>query len=244
LKDNHNIGIVGLGTVGSSVVRLINENQKLLLDRSGKNINIVAVSARKKNINRPISLRNYEWVDDPLEMALDPNIDTVIELIGGENGPALKLAEKVLLNSKNLVTANKAMLAKHGHYLSNIAEKYKANIYYEGAVAGGIPIVKVLREGLSANTIYRVYGILNGTCNFIMSEMEVTDQSFQITLKKAQNLGIAEANPETDVGGMDTAHKLAILSNLSFGILSDIKDIYGLELDRVSLTICKNWRPN
>lgn len=220
------IGIAGLGTVGTGTVQVIETHKDLLAARAGQAVEIVAVSARSRSLDRGIDISPYRWHDDPTEMADADDIDLVVELIGGSDGVAKALAEKALQAGKHVVTANKALIAHHGSDLAAIAEKTGAAIYCEAAVAGGIPILKGLREGLAANGIKRVYGILNGTCNYILTEMRDTGRSFEDVLDEAQKLGYAEADPSFDVDGIDTAHKLAILSALSFGTKIDFDGIH------------------
>jgi homoserine dehydrogenase len=220
------IGIAGLGTVGVGTVQVIEKHKDLLAARAGCAIEIVAVSARSKSLDRGIDISSYRWYDDPTEMASADDIDLVVELIGGSDGVAKALAEKALQAGKHVVTANKALIAHHGSDLADLAEKTGAAIYCEAAVAGGIPILKALREGLAANGIRRVYGILNGTCNYILTEMRDTGRSFDDVLEEAQKLGYAEADPSFDVDGIDAAHKLAILSALSFGTKIDFAGVH------------------
>ncbi len=220
------IGIAGLGTVGAGTVKVIETHKELLAKRAGCRIEITAVSARSKSLDRGIDIEPYRWYDDPTAMAEADDIDLVVELIGGSDGVAKALAEKALGAGKHIVTANKALIAHHGSDLAAIAEKSGAAIYCEAAVAGGIAILKGLREGLAANGITRVYGILNGTCNYILTEMRDTGRSFDDVLEEAQKLGYAEADPTFDVDGIDTAHKLAILSALSFGAKIDFDGIH------------------
>lgn len=220
------IGIAGLGTVGAGTVQAIQRHSALLARRAGQDIRIVAVSARSKNLDRGFPIDSYRWYDDPTVMAEEEDIDLVVELIGGSDGIAKVLVERALTNGKHVVTANKALIAHHGSELAAIAERTGAAIYCEAAVAGGIPILKGLREGMAANEIRRVYGILNGTCNYILTEMRDTGRSFADVLEEAQKLGYAETDPSFDVDGIDTAHKLAILSAISFGSKVDFNGIY------------------
>src|SRR5499427_9084733 len=211
------VGIAGLGTVGAEVVRLIEEQGRLLSARSGRGIRVVAVTARSKAKKRAVDLRGIEWVKDPVTLASHPGIDCFVELMGGSGDPAFTAVETALKAGKSVVTANKALLAKHGLRLAKAAEKHGGALNYEAAVAGGIPIIKTLREGLAGTSVNRVYGILNGTCNYILSRMEQEGLTFAECLKDAQRLGYAEANPSFDVDGHDTAQKLAILASLAFG---------------------------
>lgn len=211
------IGIAGLGTVGASVFRLLQTQAATLENRCGKALKITAVSARSKKTDRGIDVSGAKWVDDPVALASDPNVDVVVELIGGAQGPAHDLVVKALEAGKPVVTANKALLARHGLALAKLAEKNGAPLFYEAAVAGGIPIIKGLREGLSGNNISAIFGILNGTCNFILSEMQENGDAFEDVLKRAQELGYAESDPSFDIDGLDAGHKLCILSALAFG---------------------------
>ena len=211
------IALAGLGTVGTGVIRLVNENGSLIAQRAGRPIEIVAVSARDRSLDRGIDLSNFEWVDDPTSMTTMADVDCVVEMIGGADGTALDLAQNSLGAGKSFVTANKAMIAHHGMALAEKAESNAVSLKYEAAVAGGIPVIKGLRDGASANQIERVYGILNGTCNYILTTMEKHGADFSAVLEDAQNLGYAEADPSFDIDGVDAAHKLAILASLSFG---------------------------
>jgi homoserine dehydrogenase len=220
------VGLAGLGTVGASVVRLIERQRTALAARCGRPIEIVAVSARSRAKNRGIDLKQFRWVADPVALARDPGIDVFVELIGGERDPAKRAVETALVAGKSVVTANKALLAKHGVKLAALAERHHVALNFEAAVAGGIPIVKTLREGLVGNKLARIYGILNGTCNYILTRMEQEGLSFEACLKDAQRLGYAEADPTFDIEGHDTAQKLAILASLAFGIKADASAIY------------------
>lgn len=224
------LGIVGLGTVGGGVIRLLETNRELITRRAGRPIEVVAISARDRTKDRGIDLSQYAWVDDMQELALRPDVDVVVELVGGSDGPALTLARATLSAGKPFVTANKAMLAHHGLALAALAEKSGVALKYEAAVAGGIPVIKGLREGAAANEISRVYGILNGTCNYILTTMEAEGRDFTSVLKEAQELGYAEADPSFDIDGIDAAHKLSILASLAFGteIAFDDVDITGI----------------
>ncbi len=220
------IGIAGLGTVGASTVQLLEQHAEIIEKRVGRAIQVTAVSARSKTIDRGFALDAYRWFDDPVEMTADPDIDVIVELIGGSDGIAKALVEKSLANGKHIVTANKALIAHHGAELANIAETSGVGFYGEAAVAGGIPILKAIREGLAGNAINRVYGILNGTCNYILSEMRDTGRTFGDVLEEAQKLGYAESDPTFDVDGIDAAHKLAILAGLCFGTKVDFENVH------------------
>ncbi|AQT47346.1 MULTISPECIES: homoserine dehydrogenase [Bartonella] len=229
------IGIVGLGTVGSSVVRILKEKQDLLTKQCGRPIEVVAVSARDRTRERGIDLQNIEWVDDPLVLAGSKDIDVFVELIGGEEGIARFCVEEALKRGHHVVTANKALLARHGVALAKIAEKKGVLLNFEAAVAGGIPVIKAMRESLSGNSVSRVYGILNGTCNYILTRMLAEGISFEECLKEAQILGYAEADPTFDIEGYDTAHKLALLTSLAFGCVISVDDIYVEGISNISL---------
>lgn len=211
------VGIAGLGTVGAEVVRMIEEQSRALSTRCGRGIRVVAVTARSKAKKRGVDLRGIRWVRDPLSLATDPEIDCFVELMGGAGDPARSAVEAALKAGKAVVTANKALIAKHGLQLAAAAEGSGAALNYEAAVGAAIPIIKTLREGFAGNTFNRVYGILNGTCNYILTRMEREGLSFDECLKDAQRLGYAEANPSFDIDGHDAAQKLAILASLAFG---------------------------
>ncbi|MCX7311323.1 MAG: homoserine dehydrogenase [Alphaproteobacteria bacterium] len=220
------VGLAGLGTVGASVVRLIDEHRQALTLRAGRPIEIVAVNARSRGKDRGIDMKKLRWVADPVELARDPEIDAFVELIGGDGNPARAAVSAALKAGKSVVTANKALLAKHGIELADLAERHGGALNYEAAVGGAIPIVKTLREGLAGNTVTRIYGILNGTCNYMLTRMERERLSFDECLKEAQRLGYAEADPSFDIEGHDTAQKLSILASLAFGIQVDPSAIY------------------
>lgn len=215
------IALAGLGTVGTGVIRLIEANAELVERRARRPIRITAVSARDRLKDRGVDLSPYSWDDDPTAMAARDDVDIVVELVGGADGTALTLARNTFAHGKSLVTANKAMIAHHGLELAAAAEKAGAALKFEAAVAGGIPVVKGLSEGAAANAFERVYGILNGTCNYILSTMEDTGRDFGDVLADAQRLGYAEADPTFDIEGIDAAHKLSILAAIAFGARLD-----------------------
>jgi len=219
------IALAGLGTVGAGVIRLIEANGDLIARRAGRPLQVVAVSARDRTRDRGVDLSPYAWEDDMTAMAARPDVDVVVELVGGSDGPALTLARNALAAGKGLVTANKAMIAHHGLALADAAAASGTALKFEAAVAGGIPVIKGLREGTAANVIERVYGILNGTCNYILSTMESTGRDFGDVLKDAQELGYAEADPTFDIEGIDAAHKLSILSAIAFGARIDFPSV-------------------
>ncbi|MDT7951153.1 MAG: homoserine dehydrogenase [Acetobacteraceae bacterium] len=210
------VGVAGLGTVGAGVLRLLHDNADLIAARAGRPIVATAVSARDRSRDRGVSLSGLRWHDDPVALASDPAVDVVVELIGGSSGPAMALVEAALAARRPVVTANKALMAVHGATLAAEAERQGVSIGFEAAVAGGIPVIKALREGLAGNRIDRVAGILNGTCNYILTVMREQGRDFADVLADAQRLGYAEADPSFDVDGIDAAHKLAILAALAF----------------------------
>ncbi len=217
LTEPLRVALAGLGTVGGGVIRLLDANGALIARRAGRPIEIVAVNARDRGKDRGTDIGRFEWVDDPVALARHSGADVVVELIGGADGPALALARATLASGKGFVTANKAMMAHHGLELARIAESAGMALKFEAAVAGGVPVVKGLREGAAANEIARVYGVLNGTCNFILTKMESEGRDFGEVLAEAQRLGFAEADPGFDIDGVDAAHKLSILASLAFG---------------------------
>ena len=220
------VGLAGLGTVGAAVIDLIDRERAALAARCGRAIEVVAVTARSKAKKRPIDLRKIKWVGDPVALATDPGIDVFVELMGGSGDPAKAAIAAALGAGKSVVTANKALLAKHGLGLAALAEKHHAALNFEAAVGGAIPVVKTLREGLAGNAFARISGILNGTCNYILTRMEREKLSFAACLAEAQKLGYAEADPTFDVEGHDTAQKLAILASIAFGIKVDESAVY------------------
>lgn len=219
------IAIAGLGTVGAGVIRLLDTNGALIAARAGRAIEVVAVSARDRGKNRGVDIARFAWEDDMTALARRADVDVVVELVGGSDGPALALSRAALGGGKGLVTANKAMIAHHGLELAEIAEAHHAALKFEAAVAGGIPVIKGLREGTSANVLTKVYGILNGTCNYILSEMESTGADFAAVLAEAQRLGFAEADPAFDIEGVDAGQKLAILAAIGFGTRIDFAGV-------------------
>jgi homoserine dehydrogenase len=220
------VGLAGLGTVGTSVVQLLERGRVKLLARCGRDIEVVAVSARSRGKKRGVDLKKYRWFSDPVALARDPSIDVFVELMGGAGDPAKRAVETALASGKAVVTANKALLARHGQKLAELAERKNVALNFEASVGGGIPIIKTLREGLNGDAFTRIYGILNGTCNYILSRMEQDRLAFDECLRDAQRLGYAEANPSFDVEGHDTAQKLSILASLAFGTKLDPNAIY------------------
>ena len=233
------VGIAGLGTVGASVARLLHTQARDLAARTGRAIRVTGVSARDPGRDRGVDLSGADFFADPAALARSETIDLFVELIGGDEGPARDSVTAALTAGKSVVTANKALLARHGLELARLAEKTHAALAFEASVAGGIPIVKTLREGLAGNSVARVYGILNGTCNYILSRMELEGLTFAECLADAQKLGYAEADPTFDIGGFDTAHKLAILASLAFGVKLDAENISVEGIEHITLADLK-----
>jgi homoserine dehydrogenase len=236
MSKSFRVGIAGLGTVGVGVIKILEENAELIALRTGRPIEVVAVSARSKEKDRGIDLSKYDWVDNTCALADYGDLDAVVELVGGSDGIALELVKGALTNKRHVVTANKALVAHHGFELAKTAESNKVSLAYEAAVAGGIPIIKAMREGLSANKFTAVYGILNGTCNYILTQMRETGRDFSDVLKDAQDLGYAEADPSFDVGGIDAAHKLCLLTALAFGVKPDFDEVEVQGIDHLNAT--------
>jgi len=220
------IGLAGLGTVGIGTVEVLRIHANKLATRGGRKLLLTTVSARDRNKDRGIDFGDCTWHDDAMALARDPSVDVVVELIGGAEGIARELIEAALSASKHVVTANKALIAHHGTALAHSAEAAGVALAYEAAVAGGVPIIKALREGLAGNRIDRISGILNGTCNYILTNMAGSNRSFDEVLAEAQALGYAESDPAMDVNGIDTAHKLAILASVGFGAKVDFNSVY------------------
>ena len=216
MSDPLRIGVAGLGTVGAALLSILDRDRAMLERRCGRPIEVAGVCARDRSRDRGTDLSGMEWFDDPVSLA-SSDIDVFVELIGGDDGPAKNAVEAALRAGHHVVTANKALLAAHGVALAAAAEDGGVLLNFEAAVAGGIPIIKVMREAMTANDIHRVFGILNGTCNYILTRMETDGLSFEDCLADAQALGYAEADPTFDIEGNDTAHKLAILAAMAFG---------------------------
>jgi homoserine dehydrogenase len=216
-SDPLRLGIAGLGTVGAGVVKIVRQKANLLAARAGRPIVISAVSARSRDKERGVALTGYDWEDDPVKLAKRDDVDLFIELMGGSDGPAKAATEAALQAGKDVVTANKALLAHHGQALAETAEAAGRVIRFEAAVAGGIPVVKALTEGLAGNDITRVMGVMNGTCNYILTRMQSANLTYQAAFDEANGLGYLEADPDLDVGGIDAGHKLALLSAIAFG---------------------------
>lgn len=235
-----NIGIAGLGTVGIGIFKILESNKTLLRKKTDANFNIRAVSAKNKDKIRDINLGGTQWTEDPVDLAEIGDIDIIIEVMGGSSDPAKALVENALQNGKHVVTANKALLATHGHSLAMIAEENNVALRFEAAVAGGIPIIKALIEGLASNSIYRIAGVLNGTCNYILTRMEATGNSYKKIFEEAESLGYVEANPKLDVGGIDAAQKLALLSSIGFQNQIDFENIEIEGIEKISLFDIEN----
>jgi homoserine dehydrogenase len=228
------IGLAGLGTVGAETARLLLTRASELSLRAGRNLQLAGVSARTKGKARGFDLGDIRWFDDPVALARDPAIDLFVELMGGEGGSARASVAAALSAGKRVVTANKALIAHHGVALARLAEEHGGAIHFEASAAGGIPIVKALREGLAANRISNVFGILNGTCNYILTTMEQSGRGFEDVLAEAQAKGYAEADPAFDIDGMDTAHKLCILNSLAFGMAPNLDGLLVEGIRRIS----------
>lgn len=221
MAEPFRIALAGLGTVGTGVIKIISAHKDIIAARAGREIEIIAVSARNKNQNRGVDVSGYDWVDDARDLAGHDDVDCVVEMIGGADGVAADTVRAALEHSKHVVTANKALLAHHGFELAELAERKNVSLNYEAAVAGGIPIIKAMREGLAANEMRAVYGILNGTCNYILTVMRETGRDFDDVLAEAKAHGYAEADPTFDIEGIDAAHKLCLLTSLAFGVKPD-----------------------
>jgi homoserine dehydrogenase len=228
------IAVAGLGTVGAGTLKLLQQQAELLAARAGRRLVVAAVSARDRRRDRGVELSAVRWYEDAAAMAADPEIDVVVELIGGEGGIARRVVETALAHGKHVVTANKALMAHAGTELAALAEGRGLSLSFEASVAGGIPVVKALREGLAGNRLQRVYGILNGTSNYILTTMRDTGREFAEVLAEAQKLGYAEADPSFDIDGIDAAHKLAILASLGFGRPVDLAGVYAEGIRHVS----------
>ena len=230
-----NIGIVGLGTVGSGVIKSIEKNKEYFKNNYDVKFNIIGISANSKNKERSFDVDSYNWFDEPLKLISEKNIDTIIELVGGEDGLAYELAINSLKNKMNFITANKALISKHGEELASLSEKNNNFFGFEASVAGGIPIIKTLKESIILNEIQKVFAILNGTSNYILSSMSKLQISFDEALKDAQDKGYAESDPTLDINGEDTAHKLSILNAIIFSEIPSVESIYVNGIENVEL---------
>lgn len=234
------LGIAGLGTVGTGVLDIVARHGDMLAARAGMPVVVTGVSARNKGKDRGHDLSKFEWHDDPVALAKSAGIDVFIELIGGDTGSAKDAVEAAIAAGKHVITANKALLAHHGASLARAAEAKGVALNYEAAVAGGIPVVKTLREGLAGNNVHKIFGILNGTCNYILTKMADEGRNFSEVLAEAQKLGYAEADPTFDVGGFDTAHKLAVLASLAFGTEVNLGGITVEGIEAITLEDIRN----
>jgi homoserine dehydrogenase len=235
MAESLRVGLAGLGTVGSAVAAMIMRSREALAERAGRPVELVAYAAKDPPKDSSLDLSKVRKVGRPADLARDPGIDVFVELMGGDGDPAKSAVEAALGIGRPVVTANKALLAKHGVALARLAESNNAALSFEAAVAGGIPVVKTLREGLGGSRIARIFGILNGTCNYILTRMHKERLSFAECLKEAQRLGYAEADPTFDIGGFDTAHKIAILTSLAFGTQVDAEAVHVEGIESISL---------
>ncbi|RBI72324.1 homoserine dehydrogenase [Roseovarius sp. TE539] len=229
------LGLAGLGTVGTGVVRIVRQKADLLAARAGRPVTITAVSARTRDTDRGVPLSEYDWEDDPVALARRDDVDVLVELMGGSDGPAKAATEAAIAAGKDVVTANKAMLAHHGQALAEAAEAAGRLIRFEGAVAGGIPVIKVLTEGLAGNDITRVMGVMNGTCNYILTRMQATGLPYADVFEEARQLGFLEADPTLDVGGIDAGHKLALMAAIAFGCRVDFDAVELEGIERITI---------
>lgn len=236
MKTPLRLGIAGLGTVGIGVVKIIQNQSDILSARSGRDIVISAISARSKGRDRGVDLTGYAWEDDPVELAKRADVDVFIELMGGEDGPAKASVTAALAAGKHVVTANKAMLAIHGQAMAEAAEDAQVSLRFEAAVAGGIPIIKVLTESLAGNRITRVMGVMNGTCNYILTRMEDEGLDYDTLFEEANKLGYLEADPNLDVGGIDAGHKLSLLAAIAFGTKVNFAGVELEGIQRITIT--------
>ena len=235
MSDTLRLGIAGLGTVGVGVVKIIETHGALLQARTSKKLEITAVSARNRDKDRGVDMSGYAWEDDPVALAQRDDVDVYVELMGGSDGPAKASSEAALNAGKDVVTANKAMLAHHGQALAELAESKGAVIRFEAAVAGGIPVIKSLTEGLAGNAFSRVMGVMNGTCNYILTRMENAGLPYDEVFKEADALGYLEADPNLDVGGIDAGHKLSLLASIAFGTQVDFDAMYLEGINRIKI---------
>src|SRR5579872_7329766 len=232
-QDHWRVGVAGLGNVGAGLLKLIDTRPNFA--PVGREAVVTGVSARSRSRPRPVDISNLPWFDDPVALAASPNNDIFVELIGGSDGPAKVAVETALKAGKPVVTANKALIAEHGAHLAALAEASGAPLLFEAAVMGGTPAVKMLREAMVGDEVVQVAGILNGTCNYILTEMEATGRAFADVLAEAQRLGYADADPTIDVGGFDAAHKISILAALAFGCAPNFAAAQIEGIDQVEL---------
>ena len=234
-KSKLNVAIIGLGTVGSGVLRLLNKQKNNIKNRTGIELRVVAISAKNSTKKRSVDISPFRWVASPLTIAKDPNVDVIVELIGDMDNTARKVIREAINNGKHVVTANKSLLAKEGSIYEKLAREKGVFLRYEAAVAGGIPIIKVLQDSLIVNKISKLYGVINGTCNFILTKMESEGREYQDVFSEAKQLGYVESDPRLDIGGIDSAHKLALLSCLAFGTSLNFKAVKTEGIDHISI---------
>ena len=234
-KKSIKIAILGLGTVGSGVINLISKQKENIKRRTGVDLQIKTVCAKSKRKKRPFNLSAFNWCDDPISLTKDKDIDVIVELVGGEKGISRKVIEEGIKQGKHIVTANKALLANLGESLDKLAQEHDISLRYEAAVAGGIPIIRVLSESLISNKLTSIYGVINGTCNYILTKMEADGRDYNDVFSEAKRLGYVEADPELDIGGIDAAHKLSILASLAFGTKLDYRNVSTKGIKNISL---------
>ena len=234
-KSKLNVAIIGLGTVGSGVIKLLKRQKSNIKNRTGIELELVAISAKNKRKKRSVDISPYRWIASPINIAKDPDVDVIVELIGDMDNTARKVIKEAINNGKHVVTANKSLLAKEGSIFEELARKKSVFLRYEAAVAGGIPIIKVLQDSLIVNKISKLYGVINGTCNFILTKMEAEGREYTDVFSEAKQLGYVESDPRLDIGGIDSAHKLALLSCLAFGTSLDFKGVKTEGIDHISI---------
>jgi homoserine dehydrogenase len=234
-KSKLNVAIIGLGTVGSGVIKLLKRQKSNIKNRTGIELDLVAISAKNKRKKRSVDISPYRWIASPISIAKDPDVDVIVELIGDMDNTARKVIKEAINNGKHVVTANKSLLAKEGSIFEELARKKNVFLRYEAAVAGGIPIIKVLQDSLIVNKISKLYGVINGTCNFILTKMEAEGREYTDVFSEAKQLGYVESDPRLDIGGIDSAHKLALLSCLAFGTSLDFKGVKTEGIDHISI---------
>ena len=246
-KADLRIGIAGLGTVGMGVVKIVQAHADLIAARAGRRVAITAVSARNRIKARGADLSAYAWESDPLDLAQRDDVDVFVEVMGGHDGPARLATEAAIAAGKDVVTANKALLAHHGHALALAAEAAGSVIRFEAAVAGGIPVIKALNEGLAGNQIRRVMGVMNGTCNYILTRMQSAGLPYETVFEEARALGYLETDPQLDVGGIDAGHKLSLLAAIAFGTqvsfdAVELEGIGAISIDDITLAADMGYR--
>ena len=234
-KSKLNVAIIGLGTVGSGVIKLLKKQKNNIKNRTGIELELVAISAKNKRKKRSVDVSPYRWIASPITIAKDPDVDVIVELIGDMDNTARRVIREAIKNGKHVVTANKSLLAKEGSIFEELAREKSVFLRYEAAVAGGIPIIKVLQDSLIVNKISKLYGVINGTCNFILTKMEAEGREYTDVFSEAKQLGYVESDPRLDIGGIDSAHKLALLSCLAFGTGLDLKGVKTEGIEHISI---------